>query len=132
MTQIGFGLLFVGISTMSSAMGALRDIPAVIHFLASFTNPVLGVLLGFVITSIVQSSSVTVSILVVMGAQDLVDLRICMFIILGCNIGACSSAILTAIPCKKDALRHRALYRLALRADQYLPYAYQSERHSAP
>ena len=109
---MGFGLLFVGISTMSAAMATLRDIPEVIRFLSSFTNPILGVLMGFVITSIVQSSSVTVSILVVMGAQGLVDLQICMFIILGCNIGACSSAILTAIPCKKDAKRAALIHLL--------------------
>ena len=109
---MGFGLLFLGISNMSGAMATLRDIPSVIAFLSSFTNPLLGVLMGFVITSIVQSSSVTVSILVVMGAQGLVDLRICMFIILGCNIGACSSAMLAAVPCNKDAKRAAMIHVL--------------------
>lgn len=109
---MGFGLLFLGISSMSGAMATLRDIPSVIAFLSSFTNPLLGVLMGFVITSIVQSSSVTVSILVVMGAQGLVDLRICMFIILGCNIGACSSAMLAAVPCNKDAKRAAMIHVL--------------------
>ena len=109
---MGFGLLFVGISTMSSSMAALREIPAVITFLSSFTNPVLGVLMGFVITSIVQSSSVTVSILVVMGSMGLVDLRICMFIILGCNIGACSSAVLTAIQGNNNAKRAALIHLL--------------------
>ncbi len=109
---MGFGLLFVGISTMSSAMAALREIPAVITFLSSFTNPVLGVLMGFVITSIVQSSSVTVSILVVMGSMGLVDLRICMFIILGCNIGACSSAVLTALQGSNNAKRAALIHLL--------------------
>lgn len=109
---MGFGLLFLGISSMSGAMATLREIPSVITFLSSFTNPILGVLMGFVITSIVQSSSVTVSILVVMGAQGLVDLRICMFIILGCNIGACSSAMLAAVPCNKDAKRAAMIHVL--------------------
>ena len=109
---MGFGLLFVGISTMSSSMAALREIPAVITFLSSFTNPVLGVLMGFVITSIVQSSSVTVSILVVMGSMGLVDLRICMFIILGCNIGACSSAVLTALQGNNNAKRAALIHLL--------------------
>jgi len=109
---MGFGLLFVGISTMSNSMAALREIPAVITFLSSFTNPVLGVLMGFVITSIVQSSSVTVSILVVMGSMGLVDLRICMFIILGCNIGACSSAVLTALQGNNNAKRAALIHLL--------------------
>ncbi len=109
---MGFGLLFVGISTMSGSMAELREIPAVITFLSSFTNPVLGVLMGFVITSIVQSSSVTVSILVVMGSMGLVDLRICMFIILGCNIGACSSAVLTALQGGNNAKRAALIHLL--------------------
>ena len=109
---MGFGLLFVGISTMSGSMAELREIPAVISFLSSFTNPVLGVLMGFVITSIVQSSSVTVSILVVMGSMGLVDLRICMFIILGCNIGACSSAVLTALQGNANAKRTALIHLL--------------------
>lgn len=109
---MGFGLLFVGISTMSGSMAELREIPAVITFLSSFTNPILGVLMGFVITSIVQSSSVTVSILVVMGSMGLVDLRICMFIILGCNIGACSSAVLTALQGSNNAKRAALIHLL--------------------
>ncbi|ETP72350.1 Na/Pi-cotransporter [Lachnospiraceae bacterium JC7] len=109
---MGFGLLFVGISTMSNSMADLREIPAVISFLSGFTNPVLGLLMGFVITSIVQSSSVTVSILVVMGSMGLVDLRICMFIILGCNIGACSSAVLTALQGNVNAKRAALIHLL--------------------
>jgi phosphate:Na+ symporter len=109
---LGFGILFMGISMMSSAMGELRDIPAVIDLLSHFTNPFLGVLLGLVITSVVQSSSVTVSILVVMASQGLVDLRICMFVILGCNIGACTSAVLSSIGGTKNAKRAALIHLL--------------------
>lgn len=109
---LGFGILFMGISAMSSAMSSLRDIPKVIDMLANFTNPVLGVLLGLVITSVVQSSSVTVSILVVMASQGLVDLRICMFVILGCNIGACTSAVLASLSGNKNAKRTALIHLL--------------------
>lgn len=109
---LGFGILFLGISTMSSAMGQLRDIPAVIDMFGYFTNPVLGILLGLVITSIVQSSSVTVSILVVMASQGLVDLHICMFVILGCNIGACTSALLSSVGGTKNAKRAALIHLL--------------------
>jgi biotin carboxyl carrier protein len=71
---LGFGILFLGISAMSEAMTGLRDMPVVQQALLSFQNPVLGILMSLVITAVVQSSSVTVSILVVMGAQGLVDL----------------------------------------------------------
>lgn len=109
---LGFGLLFVGISTMSAAMGALREIPEVITFFGNFTNPFLAVMLGLVITSVVQSSSVTVSILVVMASQGLVDLHICMFVILGCNIGACTSAVLAAAGGTKNAKRAALIHLL--------------------
>lgn len=109
---LGFGVLFVGISTMSLAMGSLRDMPAVIQLLSSFTNPLLGVLLGLVITSVVQSSSVTVSILVVMGSQGLVGLEICMYVILGCNIGACTSAVLASLGASKNAKRAALIHLL--------------------
>ncbi len=109
---LGFGILFMGISAMSSSMSELREMQMVIDFLANFTNPILGVVLGTVITSVVQSSSVTVSILVVMASQGLVDLRICMFVILGCNIGACTSAVLTAMNGGNNAKRTALIHLL--------------------
>ena len=109
---LGFGILFVGISTMSSAMGELRERPEVINMLQAFSNPFLGVLLGLVITSVVQSSSVTVSILVVMGASGLVTLEACMYVILGCNIGACTSAVLAGLSGSKNAKRAALIHLL--------------------
>lgn len=109
---LGFGILFLGISAMSEAMTGLRDMPVVQQALLSFQNPVLGILMGLVITAVVQSSSVTVSILVVMGAQGLVDLRICMYVILGCNIGACASAMLASVGTKPDARRAALIHLL--------------------
>ena len=109
---LGFGMLFVGISTMSEAMTNLRGIPEVAGLLNGFTNPFLGVLLGTVITELVQSSSVTVSILVVMGSQGLIGLEICMFVILGCNIGACASAMLAAVGTRPEARRAALIHLL--------------------
>lgn len=109
---IGFGLLFLGISLMSDSMAQLRDIPAVINALTHFTNPFLGVLLGLVVTSVVQSSSVTVSILVVMASQGLVDLHICLYVILGCNIGACTSAVIASFSGSKNAKRAALIHLL--------------------
>ncbi len=109
---LGFGILFVGISSMSEAMAQLREIPSVINLLSHFTNPFLGVVLGIIVTSIVQSSSVTVSILVVMASQGLVDLHICMYVILGCNIGACTSALLTGMNGNRNAKRAALIHLL--------------------
>ena len=102
---LGFGILFVGLSTMSSAMSTLKDSPMIVDTLASLTNPFLGVLTGFVITAILQSSSATVGIVILMASQGLLDLRICFFIILGCNMGSCVSALLASLGGKKNAKR---------------------------
>jgi len=109
---LGFGILFLGISSMSDAMSALKEVPAVAGVLKGFTNPILGLLLGLAITSIVQSSSVTVSILVVMASQGLVDLHICLYVILGCNIGACTSAMISGLNGSKNAKRAALIHLL--------------------
>ncbi len=71
----------------------------------SLDNPFLAVLVGFVITAIIQSSSATVGIVLVMASQGLIPLNICFYIILGCNMGSCVSALLASIGSKKTAKR---------------------------
>ncbi len=103
---IGFGVLFLGLSTMSGSMEAMREEPAICNFLSSLTNPFLATFVGLVLTSLIQSSSVTVSIVLLLAQQGLIsDLSITIFIILGCNIGACSTALLASLSGKKDAKR---------------------------
>ncbi|MBO5153620.1 MAG: Na/Pi cotransporter family protein [Eubacterium sp.] len=109
---IGFGALFMGISMMSGAMSQLNDYPAVIGTLAKLTNPVLAILVGLIITVIVQSSSVTVSILLLMAGQGLVTLPICFYFILGCNIGSCTPAVMAAMDAKKEAKRAALIHVL--------------------
>lgn len=107
---IGFGVLFMGLSTMSGAMSGMKDSPAVLHMFASLQSPFLAVLLGTVLTAVIQSSSVTVSIMVLLANQGLMSMDIGMFIILGCNIGACTSALLASLNGKKDAKRAAAIH----------------------
>lgn len=102
---IGFGILFLGLQTMSSAMAGMRDMPQIVNFLGSLKNPILATITGMVLTAVIQSSSVTVSIVLLMANQDLLTLPICIYIILGCNIGACATALLTSLSGKKDAKR---------------------------
>ena len=102
---LGFGALFLGISMMKDAMSGLREYQNVLNILASLDNPILGILLGTVITVIVQSSSVTVSILLLMASQGLVSLPVCFYVVLGCNIGSCTPAVLASLDAKKDARR---------------------------
>lgn len=109
---LGFGVLFTGLSSMSSAMSGLRDVPAVVNMLSSLESPLLAILVGTVLTAIIQSSSVTVSIVLLMCNQGLLELPICLYIILGCNIGACASALLASLAGKKDAKRAAMIHFL--------------------
>lgn len=102
---LGFGALFMGISMMKDAMADLRNYQSVLNVLGSLDNPLLGILMGTVITVIVQSSSVTVSILLLMAGQGLIDLSVCFYVILGCNIGSCTPAVLASLDARKDAKR---------------------------
>ncbi len=107
---IGFGVLFMGLSTMSGAMAGMKDSPAVLHMFASLRSPILAVILGAVLTAVIQSSSVTVSIMVLLANQGLLSMDIGLYIILGCNIGACTSAVLASMNGKKDAKRAAAIH----------------------
>ena len=102
---LGFGILFTGLNTMSGAMKGLRDDPQVVGLLASMSKPLLALFVGFGLTAIIQSSSVTVSIVLLLATQGLLEIYICPYIILGCNIGSCVSALLASLAGKKEAKR---------------------------
>ncbi|MBQ6806890.1 MAG: Na/Pi cotransporter family protein [Lachnospiraceae bacterium] len=109
-TIVGFGILFIGLSTMSGAMSGMKDSPAVLDMFASLQVPIMAVLLGFLVTAVIQSSSVTVSILVLLANQGLLGLDMCLFTILGCNMGSCVSALLASLVGKKDAKRAATIH----------------------
>ncbi len=109
---VGFGILFVGLSTMSQAMTNMKNEPQVVNLLMSLKNPFLATLMGFALTAIIQSSSVTVSIVLLLANQDLLPLPITLYIILGCNIGACATAMLASMTGKKDAKRAALIHLL--------------------
>ena len=107
---VGFGILFLGLSGMSEAMKGMADSEELMKVFSSLHSPVLAIIVGTVITGIIQSSSVTVSILLLMCRENLLGLDICLFIILGCNIGACVPALLTGLAGKKNALRAALIF----------------------
>lgn len=102
---VGFGILFMGLTTMSSSMSVLKESPKVVEIMGSLTNRLVAVLVGLVVTTVLQSSSATVGIVLLLANQGLLDIRICFFIIMGCNIGACVSALLAGLNGKADAKR---------------------------
>lgn len=102
---VGFGILFTGLNTMSNGMEEMKNVPEVVNLMKSLTSPLLATLTGTVLTAVIQSSSVTVSIVLLLAYQGFLDPGICLYIILGCNIGACATALITSLPGKKDAKR---------------------------
>lgn len=109
---IGFGILFIGLSSMSNAMVGMKDVPQVVNLLASLKSPLMAIVVGMVLTAVIQSSSVTVSIVLLLVSQGLLELPICFYIILGCNIGSCGTAILASLSGKKEAKRAAMIHFL--------------------
>ena len=101
----GFGALFLGMSLMKNSMADIKDSVTVMKMISSLKNPLVAILVGLVITTILQSSSASVGILVTMAGSGLVELPMCFYVILGCNIGACTSSVLVGLTGKKDAKR---------------------------
>ncbi|MCI5648692.1 MAG: Na/Pi cotransporter family protein [Fusicatenibacter sp.] len=109
---LGFGILFMGISTISGALNVAKEIPMVVQILGSLTNPLVAFLVGWAATAILQSNSATVGIIMLLAREGLMELPVCLFMMLGCNIGCTMSAILASMGCKKDAKRAAAVHLL--------------------
>lgn len=103
---LGFGILFFGMETMSDAMKPVRELPQVKDVIATLSNPFLSLLVGFALTAVIQSSSATVGIIIAMaGAGVITDLEMVFFMVLGCNIGSCVTALIVSLSGKKEAKR---------------------------
>lgn len=102
---LGFATLMFGMDTMSDAVSGLADIPAFRNLFLMFENPVLGVLVGAVLTGIIQSSSASVGILQALSATGAVSYAAAIPIIMGQNIGTCVTALLSSFGANKNAKR---------------------------
>lgn len=101
---VGFGLLFIGITTMSSAVAPLQDSEGFRNiFVTLGGSPLLGILAGALVTAIIQSSSASVGILQSLAAAGLVPFSAAIYIIMGQNIGTCVTAMLSSMGAKKNA-----------------------------
>ncbi|HHT97853.1 MAG TPA: Na/Pi cotransporter family protein, partial [Clostridiales bacterium] len=110
---IGFGLLFIGLTFMSSVISVYSDSPI---FTQAFTilggNPFLAIFVGFLVTAIMQSSSASVGILQTLAMNGLVSWNSAIFITLGQNIGTCITTLLSSIGASKTAKRAAAIHLL--------------------
>ena len=105
MILLGFATLMFGMETMTGAVSGLKDVPGFQKLFLTFTNPVLGVLAGAVLTAIIQSSSASVGILQALAVTGQVSYGAAIPIIMGQNIGTCVTALLSAIGTNKNARR---------------------------
>ena len=112
MILLSFATLMFGMDTMSGAVSELRDIPQFQQLLITFTNPILGLLAGALLTAIVQSSSASVGILQALTSTGAVSYGAAVPIIMGQNIGTCVTALLSSIGTSKNA-RRAALVHLS-------------------
>ncbi len=102
---LGFATLMFGMDTMSAAVSGLRDVPQFQQLFIMFSNPVLGVLAGAVLTAIIQSSSASVGILQALSSTGQITIGASIPIIMGQNIGTCITAILSSFGANKNAKR---------------------------
>lgn len=109
---LGFGVLFMGLRIMGESMQMVKESPKILDFLGSLSSPYSAILMGFLITAVLQSSSATVGIILLMVSQGLLAFTICPFMILGCNIGSCVSALVASLSGKKDAKRAALIHFL--------------------
>ncbi len=102
---IGFATLMFGMTTMSDAVAGLKDVPEFANILLMFSNPILGVLAGAILTAIIQSSSASVGILQALSSTGAVTFGSAIPIILGQNIGTTVTALLSSAGAPKNARR---------------------------
>lgn len=102
---LGFATLMFGMETMSDAVSGLRNVPQFTEILLMFSNPILGVVTGAVLTAIIQSSSASVGILQALSSTGAVSYNAAVPIIMGQNIGTCVTAMLSSVGANKNAKR---------------------------
>ena len=103
--MLGFAVLMYGMDTMSGSVAGLRDVPEFRQLFVMFTNPLLGVLAGAILTGIIQSSSASVGILQALAATGQVSYGAAIPIIMGQNIGTCVTALISSVGTNKNAKR---------------------------
>ncbi|HIS77909.1 MAG TPA: Na/Pi cotransporter family protein [Candidatus Caccousia stercoris] len=101
----GLGVLFIGMEMMSSSMEPLREWPAFVEMVSTFSNPLVGILAGALFTAVIQSSSASVGILQAMAVGGIVGLDSAVYVLFGQNIGTCITAVLASFGTSRNAKR---------------------------
>jgi phosphate:Na+ symporter len=109
---IGFGILFLGMALMKEAIEPLEESQIFIDILSNFNNPLIGILAGFGITALLQSSSATTGLLLAVAGSGLITVEMAFPIIFGQNIGTCVTAMISSIGANKTARRAAVMHLL--------------------
>lgn len=109
---IGIGLLFTGLMTMIDMASSFSELPILTQILSTLSNPILGILVGAIITALIQSSAATVGILQAISQTGIITYSTTIPIILGQNIGTCFTSILSSLSTSKNAKRVAAVHLL--------------------
>ena len=109
---LGFAVLMYGMSAMSGAVSPLRESEAFIRILTSFSNPILGILVGLVFTSVLQSASAAVGILQALAITGAVTFEVALPIVMGIAIGAAVPVLLSALGANHNGKRTAFIYLL--------------------
>lgn len=108
----GFGMLFLGMTLMKDAMEPLANSPVFSEWLMNANNPFVAILIGTVITAVIQSSAASIGILQALAAQGLIPLHFAAYVIYGQNIGTCITALISSIGTKKNSKRTAVMHVL--------------------
>lgn len=107
---LGLGLLFIGMNTLEKALAPLQTLPEFQELFVAFSNPLLGVLMGALVTALIQSSSASVGILQAMSSTGVVTFNIAFPLIMGQNIGTCVTALISSVGASKNAKRTACIH----------------------
>lgn len=103
--MLGLGMIFFGMNTMETTLSPLKDMPEFTNLFFIFSNPVFGILLGMIMTAVLQSSSASVGILQALSSTGAITYSTAVPVILGQNVGKCITVVLASIGSKRDAKR---------------------------
>ena len=106
----GLGVLFIGLGMMSDAMVPMRDSEVFVNALTSFSNPIIGIVVGAIFTAVIQSSSASVGILQALALSGLIDIHSAVFVLFGQNIGTCITSLIASVGMNRNAKRATVIH----------------------
>src|SRR5690606_20168958 len=109
---IGFGILFIGMDMMGSGLKPLANNPVFSNIMTRLNDPFLGVIVGFGLTTLIQSSSASIGLLQTLASLGLIDIKMAFPILFGDNIGTTTTALISSVGANRTAKRAAVIHFL--------------------